>query len=126
MSSETDAASRSLARLRDLAAKVGTAESPYEIAREIHFGAMSGIPGAWDELDERQKQLNDQLHALWLLWGSLTDWVENKPAETAEAEAAMRRAAREWLELPDDEASWRPFFDRWIYDEMGYERPKLN
>ena len=61
-------------------------------------------------------------YALWLLWGSLTDWVENKPDETALAEAKMRRAAAEWLEVADDGLRWRRFFDRWLYDEMGYER----
>jgi hypothetical protein len=45
-------------------------------------------------------------HGLWLMWGSLTDWVENRPSETPEAEEAMRRAASEWLTLADDQSAW--------------------
>jgi hypothetical protein len=63
------------------------------------------------------------MHPMWLLWGALTDWVEVKPDETAEAESAMRRAAQEWLSLPDDIDAQRAYFDRWLYHEMGYERP---
>jgi hypothetical protein len=92
------------------------------VGRAIHTAAMSGIAGS--DLDERQREIIDQLHALWLIWGSLTDWVESKPAEAEQAEAEMRRAAAEWLAVPDDEeALWRPFFDRWVYEEMGYARP---
>lgn len=60
---------------------------------------------------------------LWLIWGALTDWVENKPAEAEQAEAAMIRAAQEWLSLPEDSQAQRAYFDRWLYDELGYERP---
>ena len=62
-------------------------------------------------------------HGLWLVWGPSTDWVENRPDERTQAEAAMRRAAAEWLEVAADEQRWRTWLDRWIYDEMGYERP---
>lgn len=55
---------------------------------------------------------------MWLLWGALTDWVEVKPDEESGANGAMRRAAREWLELPRDSGSTREFFDRWL-DELG-------
>ena len=120
--SETIRAQRVLDELRALAAVVATSASPYETAPKIHIGAMGGIPGS--DLDERQRQLNDQLHALWLIWGALTDWVENKPGEAGQAESEMRRAAAEWLAVPDDdEALWRPFFDRWVYEELGYARP---
>ena len=63
------------------------------------------------------------MYPMWLLWGALTDWVELKPAEMAKAEAAMRRAAQEWLTLPDDVEMQRAYFDRWLYEEVGYERP---
>jgi hypothetical protein len=122
-SASTATAEGRLARLRELAGALIDADSPYDIAREIHFGAMGGIPGEWGLLDGRQKLLNDSLHALSLVWGSLTDWIENKPQETAQAEAEMRRAAREWLAVPDDEAALRAYFDRWVYDEMGYAKP---
>lgn len=97
---------------------VANREEPYPIAREIHGEAMRGGTSK-----EGMSPANDQRHAMWLLWGSLTDWVENKPEETTEVEETMRRAPREWLEVVDDEARWRPYFDRWLYDEMGYERP---
>lgn len=64
------------------------------------------------------------MHPMWLLWGALTDWVENKPEEADKAESAMRRAAEEWLSLPEDLDNKRAYFDRWLYDEMGYERPR--
>jgi len=86
----------------------------------MHAESMADVPA---DVDDQQQRLNDHLHALWLLWGSLTDWVQSKPHETPEAEAAMRRAAREWLEVSRDKLRWRRYFDRWLYDEMGYARP---
>ena len=61
---------------------------------------------------------------LWLIWGALTDWVEQRPAETEQAESAMARAAQEWLSLPENADGQRAYFDRWLYDELGYERPQ--
>jgi hypothetical protein len=61
---------------------------------------------------------------MWLLWGALTDWIEVKPEETPQAEAAMRRAAQEWLAVPDETEAQRAYFERWLYQEMGYERPQ--
>jgi hypothetical protein len=65
----------------------------------------------------------DQCQALWLLWFGLTDWIEVRPEETDEAEAAIRRAASEWLQVADDEPARAAFFERWLYGELGYERP---
>lgn len=90
----------------------GRAE-PYAAGREMWGEAMSASGQGRD---------GSHCYVVWLLWGALTDWAECKPAETVQAEAAMRRAAAEWLEVADDESRWRPFFDRWLYDEMGYER----
>ena len=90
--------------------------NPYEAGREIHSTAMSAASG--DSTDA------EQCWALWLLWGALTDWVEMKPNEQAEAEESMRRAAEEWLALYDGEPQWRRYFDHWLYTEMGMERPK--
>jgi hypothetical protein len=60
---------------------------------------------------------------LWLIWGALTDWAENGPQEKTKAEAEMLRAAREWLSLDrTDPAARKAYLDRWVYDEMGYER----
>jgi len=61
---------------------------------------------------------------MWLLWGALTDWIENKPQDTSQAAAAMRRAAQEWLAVPDEVQAQRVYFERWLYEEMGYERPQ--
>jgi hypothetical protein len=64
------------------------------------------------------------MHPLWLIWGALTDWVELRPEESAQAEATMVRAAKEWLSIPSAESHARiAYLDRWVYDEMGYERP---
>lgn len=63
------------------------------------------------------------MHPLWLIWGALTDWVENRPHEMPRAESEMLRAAREWLALkPEDAMSRKAYLDRWVYDEMGYGR----
>lgn len=62
---------------------------------------------------------------LWLMWGALTDWVEQRPAETEQAVSAMARAALEWLSLPENGEIQRAYFDRWLYDELGYERPSV-
>jgi hypothetical protein len=68
----------------------------------------------------------DLMHPLWLIWGSLTDWVENRPEEQDAAEAAMLRASREWLAIAaSDERSKVSYLDRWVYQEMGYAK-KIN
>ena len=67
---------------------------------------------------------NTIMWPLWLIWGALTDWVEQKPAEADRAESAMIRAAQEWLSLPESAEAQRAYFDRYLYDELGYERPK--
>ena len=46
---------------------------------------------------------------LWLIWGALTDWVEQKPAEAEQAESAMIRAAQEWLSLPENAEAQRAY-----------------
>ena len=67
---------------------------------------------------------NTNMWPLWLIWGALTDWVEQKPAEAEQAESSMIRAAQEWLWLPETDEAQRAYFDRWLYDELGYERPQ--
>lgn len=65
----------------------------------------------------------DVLYPLWLTWGALTDWVENKPDEKTLAEEVMRRAASEWLSLDAKDSKTRTaYLDRWVYDEMGHVR----
>ena len=58
--------------------------------------------------------------SLWLMWGALTDWVENKPEEQPQAEAFMLRAAREWLALGEEKYALTAYFDRCLCDELGY------
>lgn len=67
---------------------------------------------------------NTIMWPLWLIWGALTDWVEQKPAEAEQAESSMIRAAQDWLSLPETDEAQRAYFDRWLYDELGYERPQ--
>lgn len=86
---------------------------PYRAGRRIWATAMQHASSS-DEI----------MWPLWLLWGALTDWVEVKPDETEQAESAMRRAAQEWLSLPDNVEAQRTYFDRWLYEEMGYDRPE--
>jgi hypothetical protein len=92
------------------------AADPYPIGTEIWATAMgaAGTDGTQAEID--------CCKALWLIWGALTDWVETRPDEKLAAEAAMRRAATEWVDVADDAALWRAYLDRWVYDEMGYSR----
>jgi hypothetical protein len=67
----------------------------------------------------------ETLHPLWLIWGALTDWVENRPQERANAEAELLRASREWLAIDtSDPAAKRAYLDRWVYEELGYERKR--
>jgi hypothetical protein len=86
----------------------------YDRAREVWGYSMDGArAGDWI------------YHPLWLLWGVLTDWVEVKPEETDEAEAAMREAAQAFLPIAEDDDALRLYFDRWLYEECGgfYARP---
>jgi hypothetical protein len=89
--------------------------APYAAGREIWSTAMAGGTGPSPE--------GDYCEGLWMLWGALTDWVENKPEEEAQAEEAMRRAARQWLDVGDDARGRHQYLVRWLYEEMGYERP---
>lgn len=59
---------------------------------------------------------------LWLLWGALTDWVENKPTEATQAEEAMVEAAKAFLQIVGNEEREQAYFDYWLYERIGYER----
>ena len=90
----------------------GTCE-PYEAGLEIWKIAMSEVESS-----------PDIMHPFWLIWGSLTDWVENRPAEKIDAESAMVRASLEWLDLNHrNPVAIKAYCDRWVYDEMGYQKP---
>ncbi|MFF0286838.1 hypothetical protein [Streptomyces sp. NPDC005262] len=88
--------------------------SPYDAALEIWGLATREWPR--DDGDEACISLH-------LIWGALTDWVELRPAETDQAETRMITAAREWLTIEGDRDAEARYFDRWIYDVLGYERP---
>jgi hypothetical protein len=77
----------------------------------------------WGIAGREAPNSTELLWPLWLIWGALTDWVENIPQEKAEAEKEMLRAAREWLSLDQsDSIARKSYLDSWVYDEMGYER----
>lgn len=99
-------------RIEDLMhAIVAGSTDPYEAGWEIWSVSFGTAPKS-----------TELFWPMWLLWGALTDWVEVKPEKTEEAYKAMGRAAAEWLELPDEDAARVDYFERWLYDEMGYER----
>ena len=84
--------------------------SPYDAGRTVWATALGN------------RDCRDVSHALWLIWGALTDMVEFETRALAEAESKMRMAAREWLEISTDDAvARRQYFDRWIHEELGYE-----
>ncbi len=101
-----------LARVNQLAAEVDEAGDVY--AAGLRLWEVSGLAVDAGELAGN----------LCALWGALTDWTELKPDEADQAEAAMRRAAREWLALDQmDSGAIQRYFDRWLHDICGYERP---
>lgn len=96
------------------AAMVNGDASPYDPALEIWRLAMGEWPG---------RDGDEACISLHLIWGALTDWVELRPAETAQAETHMITAAREWLTVEGDQQAEAGYFDRWVHDILGYERP---
>ena len=99
-----------------------------EIELQMHRmidGECKPYDAAWDIWKKATSVVTspDLMHPLWLIWGALTDWVENRPTETAQAESEMLRAAKEWLDLKSGDAiSRKAYLDRWVFDEMGYDR----
>ncbi|MFG2465036.1 hypothetical protein ACGFXB_06140 [Streptomyces canus] len=102
------------AAVRERAAFMLTdAASPYDRALEILGLSSGGLP--LDDGDEAGKWLA-------LIWGELTDWFELRPAQADQAEAHMVTAAREWLAIEGDQEAEAHYFDRWLYDILGFER----
>jgi hypothetical protein len=98
-----------LNEITGLAGQLLTAENPYEVGLQLWGGAMSH-PG----------ELAGNVQALW---GSLTDWVERKPAEQDLATAEMVRAAHEWLALDlSSRGNVDRYLDYWLHDVCGYAR----
>jgi len=95
--------------------------------RLMVFRRGSAYRAAWRVWGTAMRHATDSepiMYPLWLLWGALTDWVEQRPAEAELAESAMIRATHEWLLLPENAEVRRAYFDRWLYGELGYERPQ--
>lgn len=91
---------------------IGGACPPYGAGLEIWKIAMSEV-----------EMSPDIMRPFWLIWGSLTDWVEKRPAEKYDAESAMVRASSEWLHLDHrNPRAIKEYCDRWVYDELGYQR----
>jgi hypothetical protein len=104
--------------LRDLATSIASgAEPPYETGMKMWETAMGAVGPKGPE--------GAQCHGLWLLWGALTDWVQLHSDERDAAERVMRRAAGEWLEVPDEEAAIDAYFARWLQSELPQERARM-
>jgi hypothetical protein len=82
--------------------------SPQETSKIICAEALGRESGPWPWL--------------WLLWAALSAPCGTGRAATRRAEADMRRAAREWLELSSGEAQWRAYFDRWLQEILGWRK----
>ena len=70
--------------------------------------------------DEALGRHNGPWPWLWLLWAALSAPCGTGRSATRRAEADMRRAAREWLELSGEEADWHAYFDRWLEEILGW------
>jgi hypothetical protein len=103
--------------LRSLLERIASSEAvddAYTLASDAWKYSMSRVELEGDWI----------FHPMWLLWGGLTDWAELKPEEAQDAAISMRRAASEFLAIdPADEPAQRAYFDVWLYEELGYERP---
>ena len=98
-------------RVDSLMVRIADAEEPYLLGTEVGGCVM----------DEIVKSV--VASRVYRLWGSLTDMYELRPEERREAEALMRRAATEWLAVRDDDAARDKYFDRWLYNVCGHDRP---
>ena len=90
---------------------LNSGRAPYDVGRDIWSIAFTNADQA------------DALWALWLQWGGLTDWVERRPDERDEAERSMLEAAQAWLDVEHDDTRRIEYFDHWLYEVIGYERP---
>ncbi|MBM7490776.1 hypothetical protein JOD64_001998 [Micromonospora luteifusca] len=110
-SSDDEAWSAYLERVRNLAEQVLRADDPYDLGLQFMGETIDVI------------SIGEYAVSMYNLWGALTDWVELKPDEEERAFAEMTRAARDWLALdPRDSEAVRRYFDYWLYDVCGYER----
>jgi hypothetical protein len=91
--------------------------SPYKIGRELWSTSFRLAS---------DKKITDMSWPLWLIWGALTDGIDGPygkdPEHIIEIESKMRRAAKEWLLVSSHKGKRNQYFDRWVYEECGYER----
>ena len=92
-------------------AAVASAANPYEAALNVSGCAADYLVSSVTA------------SRLYQIWAALQDWFELKPGEQADALAAMRRAASEWLPARDDPIACQAYLDHWQYDVLGYKRP---
>ena len=114
MSAPEDPISAALLRIEeDMRSITSRDADPCEAGRRI-----------WAEAFPLAGESKDLMWPLWLQWGGLTDWIAMKPEETHRAQEAMRRASREWLLGDGQASSRRAYFEKWLYEELGLERPR--
>jgi len=79
----------------------------------------------WAMTLTHKEGIQDVARPLSLIFGHLTDPVDwpGREHEIDAAEAEIKRAANEWLVVADDPKGRDRYFDRWLYEECGYERP---
>jgi hypothetical protein len=73
----------------------------------------------WSKAFSLLKESPNIFGPLWLIWGSMTDWAEQKPKETGIANETMLRAAEEWVSI-NTEKSRMDYYIRWC-NELGIE-----
>ena len=84
--------------------------------------AYSAGWNVWKTAFSHAAESPERMWKLWLIWGALTDRVEVRPEEKAEAVVVMRRAASEWLALDGDPRSRKAYLDRWVFELTGPAR----
>ena len=103
---------KALVELDAVIAKVATADDPYVVV-------VSELCGCALEATST----SEIAYRLYRLWAELSDWQELRPESKPEADAAMRRAATEWVAVKDDATARDRYLDHWLDDVLGGERP---
>ena len=94
---------------------VARSERPYTIGVRL-MGAVS------DHLTD--DGLGAVAVPIYRIWAALTDRVDfptAEPRDEGSASETMVRAATEWLAASATESSRAAYFDRWLYEECGYQ-----
>ena len=91
-----------LRRIDEAVTALREADDPYWAATDIAAAASDGLTISLPACHH------------YAIWSELADWWELKPDERAAAEAAMQRAAAEWLAAKDDTERRKKYFERWL------------